>query len=140
MLEALQSANRLESLCRTMAEEANRRRVAIISIDARGLDTREDVRIQGLQIDRQQIFREEISQPQEFLAGLSAATGGRSFTNSNDLQIGMKQAYWDAADYYELSYVPDGKANPGKLHKIEVKARRPHLQVLHRQGYAEPGG
>jgi len=137
-LGAMESAMKLESYLLKIIEEANRASVSFYSVDIRALMPREDVRFRRIGSQTNDLWREETNQPQSFLRDVAAGTGGRWFLNSNDLATGIERVYQDSAQYYELGYVPDGPARPGKLHRITLKVSRPNVQVSHRQSYVEP--
>ena len=42
--------------------------------------------------------------------------------------------------YYVLGYYPPTHPRDGKFHKIEVRVKRPGLNVVARKGYADPRG
>jgi len=138
MLGSMTSMEKMNTYQNSVIEEANRSRVSFYTVDARALMTREDIRFPRSTSYAEQIMREETSQPQNFLRDLASGTGGRSFLNSNDLEAGIGAACQDAARYYELAFVPEGSMKPGALHKITLKALRPHVQISYRRSYAEP--
>jgi VWFA-related protein len=139
LLGAMASQADINTYLRSTIEEANRARVSFYCIDARGLIAPEDIRFRGFSNSHAQVMSEEINQPQDYLRALASGTGGRWFLNDNDLQAGLRRAYQDAAEYYELSYVPAGSAAPGSLHKISVQLSRPGVRLSYRQSYLEPG-
>jgi hypothetical protein len=61
-------------------------------------------------------------------------TGGRVFTNRNDLAHAVALSVDDGDAYYLLGYTPTSKAD-GKFHKIEVQVDRPNVIVRARRGY-----
>lgn len=139
LLGTMASQADINGYLRTTIEAANRARASFYCIDGRGLMAPEDIRFRGFSNSHAQMMREEINQPQDYLRELASGTGGRWFLNNNDLQAGLRRAYQDAAEYYELSYVPAGSAAPGSLHKISVRLTRPGVRLSYRQSYLEPG-
>ncbi len=132
------SASRLDALVRSIIEEANRAQVSFYTADGRGLMAREDARLGALARYADQLVRDDISQPHDFLKDVANSTGGRCFLNTNDLQTGLRAAYQDASEHYELGYVPPHGSESGALHEIDVKVRRPHVTIIHRQSYSVP--
>jgi VWFA-related protein len=70
---------------------------------------------------------------------LAKRTGGRAFFNDNDLRAALRRAADDSRLVYVLGYYPThGKWN-GRFHEINIRVRRPGVQLWHRQGYfAQP--
>jgi VWFA-related protein len=72
---------------------------------------------------------------QETLITLSHDTGGRSFSDSNDLSLAMKQVQTDTNVYYVLGYFSTNSKEDGKYRKIRVEVTRPSMKIAHRPGY-----
>lgn len=79
--------------------------------------------------------RNSLSSSQETLITLSHDTGGRSFSDSNDLSLAMKQVQADTNVYYVLGYFSSNSKEDGKYRKIRVESNRPGLKISHRPGY-----
>lgn len=138
LLGGSRSAERLNSLVRSMVEEANRSHVSFYTADGRGLVTRQDARFTALAPYSDQLVRDDINQSQYFLRDIASGTGGRSFLNSNDLQAGIRGAYREASEHYELGYVPPDGSRSGSIHEIALKVHRPKVKVRYRRSYFEP--
>lgn len=69
------------------------------------------------------------------LREMAAKTGGKAFTNRNDLDMGIRDSIDDGSSYYTTSYHPTNKTWDGKLRKIEVKSTRPGVTLRYREGY-----
>ncbi len=72
---------------------------------------------------------------QETLVTLAHDTGGRSFTDSNDLTLAMKQVQADTNVYYVLGYFSTNRKEDGKYRRIRVEVNRPGAKITHRPGY-----
>ncbi|MBN1570079.1 MAG: VWA domain-containing protein [Acidobacteria bacterium] len=79
--------------------------------------------------------RNNLSSSQETLVTLSYDTGGRSFNDTNDLSLAMKQAQSDTNVYYVLGYFSTNRKEDGKYRKIRVELERPNVKNTHRPGY-----
>jgi VWFA-related protein len=79
--------------------------------------------------------RNSLSSSQETLVTLSHDTGGRSFSDSNDLSLAMKQVQVDTNVYYVLGYLSSNSKEDGKYRKIRIELIRPGLKIAHRPGY-----
>ena len=66
---------------------------------------------------------------------LADETDGRAIVNSNDLDTGLRQIIRDSSAYYLLGYTSTLNQPDGKFHKINVRLKRPGLQVRARPGY-----
>jgi hypothetical protein len=65
---------------------------------------------------------------------LSDQTDGRAILNTNDLDRGLRQIVRDSSAYYLLGYT-SAVTTDGKFHKLNVRVKRPGLQVRARPGY-----
>lgn len=79
--------------------------------------------------------RSGLSSSQETLTTLSYDTGGRDFTDSNDLSLAMEQVQEDTNIYYVIGYFSTNQKEDGKYRKIRVELKRPGLKIHHRPGY-----
>jgi hypothetical protein len=112
---------------------ANKNNVAIYTIDPRGLATSEF----GLDlppVDRA-TDRQYLSMTSDTLRSLSENSDGRAIVNRNDMTLAMKQIVTDSSAYYLLGYNSTPALSDGKFHEINVKVKRPGVQVRHRKGY-----
>ena len=66
---------------------------------------------------------------------LADNTDGRAIVNRNDLATGMKQIMRDASGYYLLGYTSTATPTDGKYNTIDVKVKRPGVEVRARKGY-----
>jgi VWFA-related protein len=79
--------------------------------------------------------RNNFSSSQETLVTLSHDTGGRFFSDSNDLSLAMKQVQADTNVYYVLGYFSSNRKEDGKYRKIRIELTRPDVKITHRPGY-----
>ena len=66
---------------------------------------------------------------------LADNTDGRAIVNRNDLAAGMKQIMRDASGYYLLGYTSTAAPTDGRFHTIDVRVKRPGVEVRSRKGY-----
>ncbi|HEY3120910.1 MAG TPA: VWA domain-containing protein [Vicinamibacteria bacterium] len=71
----------------------------------------------------------------EALQTIAENTGGRAFYETNDITRALSRAVDDSRVTYVLGYSPSQGKWDGSFHKIEVKVRRPGVEVRHRKGY-----
>lgn len=67
---------------------------------------------------------------------MASETGGRAILDANDVTADLRRIKDELGSYYSLGYSP-AHAGDGREHRIEVKVRRPGLQVRHRKGYRD---
>lgn len=116
-----------------LIDSALRRGVVINSLDAKGivaewlggppsnprpfrLRTRTSLASVGRAIENNE--RDAVNDP---LAGLALGTGGRFFTNNNDLVTGVRELAIAPEVSYLLGFTPQKLKADGRFHKLEVK-------------------
>jgi VWFA-related protein len=139
--------------------DANRANVTVYAVDARGLHTKSateaaqkeireyaEERLQQLAAGTTRTNRpitQGLEQVQDTvkldsrtgLARLASDTGGFLVNESNDLTSAFRRIDEDNRFHYLLSYSPPNAAFDGKFHAIQVKVRRPGVEVFSRNGY-----
>jgi len=123
----------INSDLQTVWDLANRNNVAIYAVDPRGLAGSEfgiDMPTVNARTDSQYL-----TSTMDTLRMLAENTDGRAIVNRNEIAIGMKQIVVDSSAYYLLGYNSTLAAPDGKFHEIDVKVKRPGVQVRHRKGY-----
>jgi VWFA-related protein len=69
------------------------------------------------------------------LTEFSAATGGKSYQNTNDLVAGIRKAVADGRNFYTLGYVSTNAAMDGKFRNITVEVKGHKLTLRAKRGY-----
>ncbi len=116
-------------------DTANRNNTAIYALDPRGLAVGEYDMTDNVD---QRTSLDSLRQSQDTLHVLANNTDGRAILNRNDLTAGLNQVVRDTSSYYLVGYNSTLTAPDGKFHKIEVKLKRPGVQVRSRKGYWAP--
>lgn len=125
---------------------ATRSNVAIYPVDPRGLsgfdeaielgglpaDDRTFVAVRGV-LDTQRL-------QQESLRVLATETGGFATVNRNDFDGAFARIVRENSSYYLLGYYSTNERRDGRFRRLEVRVRRPGLQVRSRRGYTAPRG
>jgi VWFA-related protein len=135
----------LDDARRAMAA-AQRANVSIYAVDPRGLTQLgdEQIAIASLSDDPHVDygtsvgFQRELLLAQESLISLAEETGGMAIVRTNDVAGGLARIVRDNSHYYVLGYTTDVTRAPGKFRKIEVRVKRPGVQVRARRGYVPP--
>jgi hypothetical protein len=81
--------------------------------------------------------------PRTGLAGLAQDTGGLAFDSTNNLRQGFERIEDDLQNYYLLGYTPKNDTYDGRFRTIQVRVKRPGINVAARKGYfavRDPGG
>ena len=140
-------ASRLIEDAREAIAAATRSNVSIYAIDPRGLTALGDdvVEIAGLGDDPQlrlgpASLQRELQLAHDNLRMLAAETGGFAVVNTNDFATAFDRLVADNSSYYMLGYYPTNNRRDGRRRKIDVRIRRPGLQVRARDSYVEARG
>ena len=80
-------------------------------------------------------FQRELLLAQESLIALAEETGGRAVVRTNDIPGALARIASENSTYYLLGYPIDATRSAGKFRKVEVRVKRPGLQVRVRRGY-----
>jgi hypothetical protein len=124
---------------------ATRGNVGIYAIDPRGLTTgTEDLigvssTLPDAGVGLTSIMSEE-RRSQDSLRVLADSTGGFAAVNRNDMNSAFERIVSENSSYYLLGYYPTNDRRNGRFRKLEVRVKRPGLQVRSRSGYFEPRG
>ena len=127
---------------------ATRANVAIYAIDPRGLSAFEDaVEFAGTssgvtpsQFSFTGQLQDSLRLSQQSLQVLAEQTGGFAAVNRNDFAGAFARVVRENSSYYVLGYYPTNDRRDGRFRRIEVRVRRPGLQVRARRGYVAPRG
>jgi VWFA-related protein len=130
-----------------LTDLANRASVVIYTMDARGLQTLGMTAADNVSgLTSQQVEdqlsgrRDELFDTQTGLIYLARQTGGFNIRNANDLTAGIRRVMEDQKGYYLIGYRPeestfDPQTGQRRFHRINVKVKRPGLQVRSRTGF-----
>lgn len=135
---------RVMDFLRQLIDVANRASVVFYTVDARGLvytgltaadspDASNPANLGDAVAKR----NEQLFDTQSGLSFLADETGGFAIKNNNDLSGGVRKIL-DDQSYYLIAYQPDTDtfdAVKRKFNKLEVKVKRPGLQVRYRSGF-----
>jgi VWFA-related protein len=139
--DSLSNGDRLQRVSALLAAT----RIAVYPVDVRG--------VLSMQPDGQtrdsEIFAPVQTQSYESIAGLdeenrtlvetmqnvAQITGGHAYIGMNDLDHAIADAMEAGSSYYTLAYRPSNNKWNGNFRKITVKAARPKVKVLYRNGY-----
>jgi VWFA-related protein len=126
---------------------ATRSNVSIYALDPRGLTAMGDEGIEVTSLPEdpsygitQTSMLDELRMAQNSLRTLSEETGGFAAVNRNDFQGAFERVVRENSTYYMLGYYPTNDRRDGRFRKIEVRVKRPGLQVRSRKGYVAPRG
>lgn len=83
---------------------------------------------------------DELRVSQDSLRQLAEDTGGFAVLNQNDFNSAFQRIVQDNSSYYVLGYYPSNDRRDGRYRTINVRVKRPGLQVRFRRGYIAPRG
>ena len=122
-------------LARELAEltrAANRANATFYTIDPRGLVAGSDL---DEQVDPSE-WSAHIRKTQDSLRVIAEETGGFAVVNQNDFDKSLKRIVAESSDYYVLGYYSSNPDPLKRTRKIEVKAKRPNLDIWSRKSYS----
>jgi VWFA-related protein len=124
---------------RAMVSEANRANIAFYTVDPSGLDTMSRVRVARIISEASHSSgggpAVMPTNYQENLRELAEDTGGFPITDTNDMRAPLRRVMEEVRAHYEATYAPTSSNYDGRFRSIEVRARRPGLQIQGRKGY-----
>ncbi len=136
--DSLTNADRLQRVSALLAAT----RIAVYPVDVRGvLSMQPDGQTRDSEIPRNQAYEvsagldEENRTLVETMQNVAHITGGRAYVNRNDLDHAIADAMETGSSYYTLAYRPSNNNWNGNFRKITVKAARPKVKALYRNGY-----
>ena len=139
------SASAIVAEAQEAAAAAQRANVNIYGIDPRGLSQFGELVEVSARSDYPQLeygtFRgvlKELRLSQESLISLSQETGGLAVVNAGDVVGGLGRVVLDNSRYYLLGYYSDSTKWSRKFLKIDVKVKRPDVEVRARRGFLPP--
>jgi VWFA-related protein len=128
---------------------ATRANVSFYAVDPRGLNGLEE----GAGADMGGSFpddpslglnmsaiQREVQIAQDSLRTISSETGGFASVNSNDYKTGFARIVQDNSSYYVLGYYSTDAKRDGTFRTLNVRVKKPGLQVRARKGYVAPKG
>jgi VWFA-related protein len=121
---------------------ATRANVSFYAVDPRGLGGFEDtIDISGVPEDNSlgvHTMLNEMRLAQDTLRSIAEETGGFAAVNRNDYRDTFARIIADNSSYYVLGYYSSDNRRDGKFRPVEVRVRKPGLQVRARKGYNPP--
>jgi VWFA-related protein len=124
---------------------AQRANVAVYGIDPRGLnqfggliDARAYSDYPQLPFGNFRGMLNELLLSQESLISLASQTGGLAIVNAGDVAGGLGRIVLDSSRYYLLGYYSDPATERNRFRKIDLRVKRPGLEVRARKGYLPP--
>lgn len=137
----------VRDLMRDAIASATRAGVSFYGVDPRGLGAGLDdtIDIAGMPdpetpgVGPGALF-DEVRRSQNALRTLSAETGGFAIVNQTDMRAGFQRLVQENSSYYLLGYYSADERRDGKFRRVDVRVRRPGLEVRARKGYTAPRG
>jgi VWFA-related protein len=124
-----------------------RANVAIYSVDARGLQAISPLgdattgNLRGANSFNGAALQNNLDSnftTQEVMAGLSADTGGKFFSDSNDFSPAFTRIQNDTSAYYVLGFHSTDLRRDGRYRRLSIKVNRGDVKLEYRPGYYAP--
>jgi VWFA-related protein len=121
-----------------VVDQANRAKIVINTLDARGLYTADIAG--GMPSPEAMKYHAAAQQDQSIVLGdLADGSGGTHLNNSNDIAGGMKRMGGAPSVSYMLGFSPQDQSTDGSFHKLKVElAMKLPYQIQARRGYYAP--
>ena len=119
---------------------ATRGNVSIYPLDPTGVVTGRDVTEEGVPDPDNTIpeaSQTSIGRMQD-LRGLAEATGGSAIVDTNNFTDAFTRIVQDNSSYYVLGFTTETPRTDGRFHNVEIRVKRPGLEVRSRGGYLAP--
>ena len=129
---------------RAATNEAVKANMSLYPVDVRGLQALPPVgdastgSLRGVSAYNGGSMQSQLDQnfaSQETLGTLASDTGGKLFSDSNDLSPAFTQVQHDTEAYYILGFHPTNPAQDGAFRHLTVKLNRPDVKLDYRPGY-----
>jgi hypothetical protein len=117
---------------RDIFSAATRNNTSVFTLDPRGLAPSEFGVADNVSLDAD---RQVMNEAMDSLRTLADQTDGRAILNRNNPGTELQKMVRELSAYYLLGYTSTIAARDGKFHPIQVRVKRPGLEVRHRKGY-----
>lgn len=114
-----------------LTRQANRANATIYTIDPRGLVGGPDLDQKVDMMD----YQNYVTTSQNSLRVIAEQTGGFATVNQNDFVKALKRIDAETSDYYVLGYYSSNPDPTQRRRKVEVKVKRPNVDVRYRTEY-----
>jgi VWFA-related protein len=128
---SLIGTNEVLRLLREVFAAAGRSNTSVYTLDPRGLATGEA----GIEDNMSAGDNRALNEALDSLRTIADQTDGRAIVGRNDPFPGLQQMVRDTGAYYLLGYTSSEAPRDGRFHQIDVRVKRPNVEVRARKGY-----
>ncbi len=126
------ASTQLLSQMQQVFASASRANTSIYTLDPRGLATSEFDISDTVRYEQDKAVLQE---SMDSLRVLADNTDGRAIVNRNDPLPELQRMMRELSAYYLLGYTSSIAPRDGKFHQIQVRVKRPNIEVRARKGY-----
>ena len=119
---------------------ATRGNVTIYPVDPRGLTTDLTPAVGAPGGSAGQTRKSDILENRADMTALADVTGGFAIMNTNNIGEAFSRVVAENSSYYTLGFNSERTRRDGRFVRVEVRVKRPGLQVRSRDGYVAPLG
>lgn len=80
-------------------------------------------------------FNSKVFNEQSLMKTIAEDTGGKAYTNYNDIAGIVRKVMIDGSNFYTIDYVPKEHKMDGEYHQIHVSLQSPEYKLSYRRGY-----
>ena len=132
--------NDLRQTYQEVSRQANAHEVTLYTFDARGPNSDLFLGADSASVGdfgfNTNFAHDRDANLQEPLLEMAEETGGRAILNTNDFSGVLDALLRDFESFYSLGF-PSPTGGDGEYHEVQVRVKRPGLQVRYREGYLD---
>lgn len=134
-----------EELVRKTSQRLAQQGITMYMFDARGMQSQADLSVERMRVEPTNVGQinpyERVlanstisADPVPAMAMFADITGGRYYTNTNDMGRAVAEIAADSQGAYSLGFYADGEPD-GKWHGLDVRVSRKGVKLQYRDGY-----
>jgi VWFA-related protein len=149
LIDPLKAARRYTDELRETSDLLTAARVAVYPVDARGIMTQTSADASykpapNVAFGRANLpvaakddstLQKHTESEHASMERIADATGGKAYTNTNDLKKAVEKAVENGSSYYTIGYVPPTNPSDGQFRRIQIRLESGGYALAYRKGY-----